>query len=177
MQNENQRALNLKVLEKGPVTDADLDWPLNAEVKYFIDEGPAIRIGFNVHTTMSGDVLFEDRIWDKDYKPNHPLNKTLKAAVASSKVFSQKRLALWGKILKVDAHENVYEYMKSGDILRKKRINLSVKICRGNYDIQYLVIVASRLIDREGTWMDMTEEEVICLQGLENQEDYERNGW
>lgn len=182
MKDELQGKLNLKLLDKGPVPESDLNWPLMADVKYIVDEGPCIRIGFSVHATTGEDFSFEDRIWDPGFMPDHRIPPNLKISISLSKRNSRKRIQRWSKILDMKA-EDTYEYMKKYDILKNRRIQLSVKVCSGTNDIQYIVILASRVFDRGNELWSIDEKpgeldplELIQLQGMWNQEEYELAG-
>lgn len=150
MKKAYENALNLPELAKGPVAEIDLDWPLNAEVIGFIDEGPSIRIVFNVHTTKDGDVIFEDRLWDPDYKPAREvpwrfLPANLKTAISNAKTHGKERMALWSSILKLGP-KDAYEAMKSGEALADSTIQLAVMVKSGSEGRQYIKIVASRVL-------------------------------
>jgi len=150
MKKAYETALNLPELTKGPVGEIDLDWPLNAEVIGFIDEGPSIRIVYNVHTTKDGDVIFEDRLWDPDYKPAkevpwHFLPANLKSAISNAKTRGKERMALWSSILKMGP-KDAYAAMKSGDALADSTIHLAVIIKSGSEGRQYIKIVSSRVL-------------------------------
>lgn len=182
MKNRHQEKLNLKLLDKGPVPETELNWPLLADVKYIIDEGPCIRIGFNVHTTTGGDYSFEDRIWDPNFNPGHWLPPNLKISISLSKRNSKKRLQRWSKILGMHL-DDTYDYMRKYDILKNRDIQLSVKVCRGTNDIQYIVILASRVFEKgDELWsidekpVEIPVDELIYLQGMWNQEEYENGG-
>lgn len=176
----HQEKLNLKLLDKGPVPESELNWPLMADVKYIVDEGPCIRIGFDVHATTGEDFSFEDRIWDPNFMPGHRIPPNLKISISLSKRNSKKRIQRWSKILDMKA-DDTYDYMKKYDILKNRCIQLSVKVCSGTNDIQYIVILASRVFERGNElWsidekpVEIPENELICLQGMWNQEDYEK---
>lgn len=180
MKGSNQEKLNLKLLDKGPVPESELNWPLMADVKYIVNEGPCIRIGFNVHATTGDDYSFEDRIWDPKFIPDHKIPPNLKISISLSKRNSKKRLQRWSRILDMKL-EDTYDYMKKCDILKGRDIQLSVNVCKGTNDIQYIVIVASRVFEKKDElWSidekpaEIPENELICLQGMWNQEDYEK---
>ena len=150
MKKPYETALNLPELTKGPVAEIDLDWPLNAEVIGFIDEGPSVRIVFNVHTTKDGDAIFEDRLWDPDYKPAREvpwrfLPANLKTAISNAKTHGKERMALWSSILKLGP-KDAYEAMKSGEALADSTIQLAVMVKSGSEGRQYIKIVASRVL-------------------------------
>lgn len=155
MNDDYQMDMGLKLLRKGPVKQCELNTALYAHVSEIVSEPHSVRIVFAVHSTKSGDVIFEDRIWDPKYKPGKFLNRNLKLSISLSKRYSASRLSKWGHILDVPFDE-AYGIMHDRDILKAREIKLLVMPCSGNNDIQYIKILHSTVTekaDADDLWM------------------------
>lgn len=155
MQNDYMVEMGLKLLQKGPIGQSELNKPLYAHVMDIVSEPHSVRIVFAVHSEKSPDVIFEDRIWDPAYNPAKFLNRNLKLSISSSRDHSRARLKLWSRILDVP-FEETFDMMHDRDLLKVHEISMYVMVCAGSNSIQYIKILSTSMKEKPGSdklWM------------------------